>query len=413
MVAKRLGWFLETHNLLDKLQSVFRPERSTLDHVLQLHDTVYKSLINHRSVIAIFLDIERAYDMVWRDGLVIKLARLGIQGNMLKWIRSLISNRSFQVRVGLELSNKMILENGIPQGSVISPLLFAVMINDLPEVINSQHGLFADDCAVWESGSSIPSMLSSLQSTLNDVNDWCSRWGFVISKEKSVAMLFTKKLKVGPLSLTINGTSLAFVDEFKYLGIIFDRHLTYKQHIEYLIIKCMKRLNLLKLLSGTYWGAGKETLWTMYRTQIRSLLEFGMPAYFFASKYLLDKLQIVQNQALRICCGAMRSTPICVLQASCNEMPLDKRHEYICLNYKAKLLRSPVQSHPARNLIEDSELEAYCFTDKDIATFNSVTKSPLFDQLVIEPRTLDTDPPPWLLPRPLVDLELAHQVSAA
>ena len=244
---------------------------------------------------------------------------------------------------------------------------------------------------------------------LGDFN--AQQWGFVISKEKSVAMLFTKKRKVGPLSLTINGTSLAFVDEFKYLGIIFDRHLTYKQHIEYLIIKCMKRLNLLKLLSGTYWGAGKETLLTIYRTQIRSLLDFGMPAYFFASKYLLDKLQIVQNQALRICCGAMRSTPICVLQASCNEMPLDKRHEYICLNCKAKLLRLPAHSHPARNLIEDSELEAYCFTDKDIATFNSVTKSPIFDQLVIEPRTLDTDPPPWLLPRPLVDLELAHQVS--
>ena len=410
MVAKRLEWFLEANNLLHKSQSGFRHGRSTLDHVLQLHDTVYKSLINHRSVIAVFLDIVRAYDMVWRDGLIIKLARLGVQGKMLKWIHSLISNRSFRVRVGLELSDTMITENGIPQGSVISPLLFAVMVNDLPDVIKSGHGIYADDCAVWKSGTSIRELLKSLQSTLNAVSEWCSRWGFVLSKEKSVAMLFTRKRSVGPLSLTINGTSLAFVEEFKYLGIIFDRHLTYKYHIDYLVTKCVKRLNLLKLLSGTYWGAGKETLLIIYRTQIRSLLDFGMPAYFFASKHLLDRLQRIQNQALRICCGAMRSTPICVLQAACNEMPLDKRHQYLCFNYKAKLLEMPSYSHPARNLIADSGMELYCFTDQEITTFNSITKSPLFDQLNLEPHALPKQPP-WQLTRPEVDLELSHQVS--
>ena len=195
--------------------------------------------------------------MVWRQGLITKLNELGVKGTMLNWIYSLISNRSFQVRVGVELSETYNLENGIPRGSELSPLLFAVMINDLPKVIKSDHGLFADDCAIWRSGGSITELLSSLQSTSNEISAWCSRWGFIISKTKSVAMIFTRKRKIGPLSLTINGSHLSFVNKFKYLVVIFDRTLSYKYHIDYVVSKCTKRLNLLKILSGTYRGAGK------------------------------------------------------------------------------------------------------------------------------------------------------------
>ena len=102
MVVKRLRWYLETRGLLHISQSGFRRERSSVDHILRLHDAVYKSLINQSSVMAVFLDIERAYDMVWRDGLIIKLQKLGIRGLMLQWIQALISQRSFQVRVGVE-----------------------------------------------------------------------------------------------------------------------------------------------------------------------------------------------------------------------------------------------------------------------------------------------------------------------
>ena len=99
MVVNRLRWFLETHGLLHISLSAFRRERSTVDHILRLHDAIYKSLINQRSVMAVFLDIERAYDMVWRDGLITKLFKMGIRGQMLRWIRALIYDRSFQVKL--------------------------------------------------------------------------------------------------------------------------------------------------------------------------------------------------------------------------------------------------------------------------------------------------------------------------
>ena len=166
----------------------------------------------------------------------------------------------------------------------------------------------------------------------------------------------------------------------------------------------------MKILSRTFWGAGHKTLLTLYGTIIRSALDYGMPAYYFAPKCHLEKLQTIQNQALRICCGAMQSTPICALQASCNELPPHLRHYYLCLSFKAKLSRLPPNSHPARSLIEDSEVEVYGFTEKIISTFNLLTKSPVFCGITIEPQPL-SQKIPWLLPRARVDVELTQYIS--
>jgi len=113
------------------LNRSFRDRRRPLDHILRLHDTVHKALNNQRSVLAVFLDIEKAYDLVCRNVLLLKLLNVGINGNMFNFIRYFLTNRSFRIRVSSTLSTVKSLKNGIPQGSVLSPLLFSVMINDL------------------------------------------------------------------------------------------------------------------------------------------------------------------------------------------------------------------------------------------------------------------------------------------
>ena len=95
-----------------------------------------------------------------------------------------------------------------------------------------------------------------------------------------MALLFTKKRKIPPLRLYLDASLIQFVDQLKYLGVIFDRKLSYKDHIEYVAAKCARRINLLKMISGTLWGASKKTLLILYRTLIRPVLDYGMPAYF-------------------------------------------------------------------------------------------------------------------------------------
>ena len=122
MVAAQLRWYLEKNNILNKYQSGFRERRRPIDHLLNLHDTVYKALANQRSVLAEFIDIEKAFDMVHKDTLLLKLLKIGIQGFMFNFLRSFLSNRTFQVKVSSTPSQIKTLQNGVPQGSVLSPL---------------------------------------------------------------------------------------------------------------------------------------------------------------------------------------------------------------------------------------------------------------------------------------------------
>ena len=136
-----------------------------------MHGVVYKSLANKRYSIAAFLDLEKTYDMIYREGLVHKLCQLGINGNMLTWIYSFFTYRTIQVRVNSTLSNSLQLQNGIPQGSVLSPILFAVMISDLPENMTSTIKLYADDCCLWNTGLKAEEANAGLQRSLDKVTE--------------------------------------------------------------------------------------------------------------------------------------------------------------------------------------------------------------------------------------------------
>jgi hypothetical protein len=148
LVTNRLTHYLESNHLLVNCQAGFRKNRSTIDQILKLQDTITKYNSNRGFTVAAFLDFEKAYDMLWRPGLLTKVKRLGIHGKMFSFIENFISDRTFQVKVGSELSEPKILENGTPQGSVISCILFLIMINDMAEVCPGvELSLFADDSA--------------------------------------------------------------------------------------------------------------------------------------------------------------------------------------------------------------------------------------------------------------------------
>jgi len=151
MVNNCLVFFLEKHNLLYKFQSGFRKGWSVMDHIAALANDARKSLNNQESILRVLLDIHKAYDSVWKDGLLNKIINLGINGRMFEWVRDFLSNRSFQVRVGQNLSSIFHTDKGIPQGSSLSPTLFNVMICDVSShsKLHSKIFLFADDIAMW------------------------------------------------------------------------------------------------------------------------------------------------------------------------------------------------------------------------------------------------------------------------
>ena len=259
LVTNGLSYYIEKKNLLTKVQTGFRRGKSTVDQLIRLQDTINKYNNNKGYTVAVFIDFQSAYDMLWHNGLFDKLEKMGIRDNALLYIRNFLSNRSIQVRVGDTLSTPLFIKNGTPQGSIISPLLFLIMINDLPEKItDTETSLFADDSCFFCSGRKLDVILRRMQDSLNKLEQWCDINGFKISLEKTVAVLFThrrddinSRLKIGEEYVTVENKA-------KFLGLIFDSKLTWNHHVSYIVIKCKKRLNLLRAISGNKWGASKK-----------------------------------------------------------------------------------------------------------------------------------------------------------
>ena len=336
MIVMRLNWYLEKSNLLNVFQSGFRKNRNTVDQLLRLSDDIVKGLGNKSYVLGVFLDFEKAYDMVWRKGVLYKLHEIGLDGNIFNWINSFLSDRSLQVRIGTSLSDSFEVENGLPQGSVISPVLFLVMINDLCPT-NMKYSLFADDAAIWKSGKNLKYIQNQVQAAMNEVQKWCNKWGFKVSIAKTNVVLFHKG-KFKKVSIFLNGQRLKQEKSIKFLGMIFDHKLSWKDHVDYLVEKCQKRINVLKALTGSKWGADKETMVILYKTFIRSVIDYGSIIYCSASPSILKKLDVVQSQALRLCCGALKCTPVCALEVECGIPPLQCRRKLLvhktALKYK-------------------------------------------------------------------------------
>lgn len=355
LVTNRLSYYLEKNNILNNVQTGFRKGKSTIDQIIRLQDTINKYNHNRGYTVAVFIDFKSAYDMLWRHGLLTKISKMGITGNVYTYIQNFLTNRTMQVRVGNKFSDTHTLENGTPQGSVISPILFLLMINDLPDNIKqTDKTLFADDSCLFKSGKNLDSILRKMQDSLNKLTDWCDKNGFKISMEKTVAVLFTHRRDTVNKTLRIYGDYIKIENKAKFLGIIFDSKLTWSDHVNYIMDKCNKRLNLLRAVSGNKWGASKKTLLILYRSLIRSILDYGDIALDSMSDHNKRKLDSIQARALRVVCGAVAGTATSALQVDTGELPLQLRRLQHQLQYTVKVKSD--NNHPADNVFKPNWL---------------------------------------------------------
>ncbi len=158
----------------------------------------------------------------------------GVRGRMLNWINAFLKERTIQVKVDGSLSSKENVENGTPQGSVISPVIFNVMINDIFSRLNGSFGmtLFADDAAVWKRGRNLNYIYKQLQQAINKVEAWAEEWGFRISVSKSKYVVFGLKKKTLNNSLNIYSSPIERVKSFTLLGVWFEERMSWKVHID-------------------------------------------------------------------------------------------------------------------------------------------------------------------------------------
>ena len=313
MVNERLVWYLEKNGLLAKQQCGYRANRSTVDHLVRLETFIRDAFIQNQHLVAVFFDLQKAYDATWKCGILQDLYDMGLRGNLPIFIGKFLSDRTFQVHLGTILSDEIFhQEEGVPQGAILSTTLFNVKINNIVKQVDPgvECSLYVDDFVIMYKSPTIDAIQRKLQYTINRLEKWTLQNGFTISKNKTVDMHFCPDKKCMDPVLKLDNDPIQFVKEAKFLGLIWDSKLTFEPHIKYLKAWCQKSLNVLKVLSRTEWGADQATLLKLYRSLVRSKLDYGCIVYGSASKTALAKLDPVHNQGLRLSLGEFRSPPV-------------------------------------------------------------------------------------------------------
>ena len=338
ILLRRVEWYIEKKNHLSREQCRFRKGMSTMDVIMRLENKIRDALQNNENCIVVYLDLKAAFDKVSHRGVLYKLAKLGIQGKMLRWYSNYFKNRKYVVRINKSHSDEENSSVGVPQGAISSPLMFNVFLHDMPTSEHISGYSYADDLTFAISGTDVGDITSKMQMYIDEVSEWLTGWGMELSTSKTYMQQFYNRKK-SLSTLRLNGTLINAQKVHKLLGLYLDSpKLTWNKHIEHLVQDSRKRIDILKVISSYNWGASRKLLRMFYIAYIRSKLDYGSHIYNSSAKSNLNKLDKIQNEALRRITGAHKSTPITSLEVEANIEPLAIRRSYLIAKTYVKLL---------------------------------------------------------------------------
>lgn len=338
MVKNRLQWWLETEKKIPKGQFGFRQNKSTLDNLTSLILDIYHSFTDNMFLTAIFLDISGAYDNVQLNILHIRMMEIGIPPSFSQRILLLYTDRNIYLKVNNEIIGPRRTSLGLPQGGILSPLLYILYVADIEKILGPHTKVlqYADDMTFYTASKDINLNHHRLSNALTEFHNWTQHTGLTLSQTKTKVVTFARRRTDLPSNIKLGPYELPYEKVVKFLGIYLDQKLLWKEQIEYIVAKMEKRVNLLRSVNGTNWGADPSVSLTFYRTYIRSIVDYGCFFFGDACKTLLNKIKIVQNKCLRICMGYLRSTPTVVMYAETCELPIEYRIQYLSDKYILK-----------------------------------------------------------------------------
>ena len=262
--------FLE-NNLLYKYQSGFLPKHSTTIQLVDIYHHICQSFDSKQFSCMVFCDISKAFDRVWHKGLLFKLRQNGIEGILLKWLSDYLSNRSQNVVLQSATSSSKQITVGVPQGSVLGPLLFLVYVNITDSLLNLTR-LFADDSSFYYSASSISDIEGIINHDLNLISSWAKQWLVTFNPQKTEAILFSLKSVDELPKLIFQNTDVTFVENHKHLGITFSQNGRWNAHIDTVLRSSSKVLGIMRKLKFTL---NRKSLNQIYLSYVAPLLEYA------------------------------------------------------------------------------------------------------------------------------------------
>ena len=366
MIADRLYTMAENRNWLVTQQAGFRKSRCCEDQVIKLTQMIsdgFQQRKPQRAVMAL-LDYSKAYDRTWRERLLLKISELGAPQQIIRWISAFLRTRTAEVNINNTLSKRVRMKQGLPQGSVLSPLLFLLYINDIgkdvPEEV--EHLLFADDASLVALDNDINAANDKLQIAVSAVQQWSVVNKLDLNLKKSCTFFFTTdshQAKWRP-NIKLFGEQMKYGDGPKekcpkFLGVTLDRSLCFQDHVKSVTEKVDNRRKMLYCLASRSWGWKKHNLRRIYIAMHRSIMDYAAPAWQpWLSETAFNKLEVAQNNCLKIITGVYRNSNIECRRIEA-DIPSYRTHSnQLVATAHEKGLRLP-SDHPRREAIENSK----------------------------------------------------------
>ena len=313
IISKQIKDFLKKHNILYKYQYGFRENHSTDHALINIVDSIKISIDDGKLAGGIFVDLTKAFDTVNHSILLEKLKNIGIRGIPHNLMKSYLTNRTQYVQIGSTKSSCLPITCGVPQGSVLGPLLFILYINDLANCcILGKISIFADDTAIYFECSNKDELTRIGSIIMSDLDKWFNANLLTLNTDKSFFCIFRKRTKIRniPDKINFNNKSISRTTSIKYLGITIDEFLNWNNHISSL---CKSLKSFFSVFYNIRDYLFLENCKTIYYTMVYSKIRYGISVYGFTKNENMNKLQVLQNKLLKVLTGKEMRYPTSIL----------------------------------------------------------------------------------------------------
>ena len=289
---------VETEELITNHQYGFRKGRSTTQAITQIINHIYTNFNTRTPTVALFIDFRKAFDCLQYPTLIAKLRKLNLAEGTLKWVTDYLKNRSQSTLANGRLSASGDIKQGVPQGSILGPLLYILYANDISEIINkTKVAFYADDTVLYTSSKNLDLAMKRIQEDLNNLLKWCTHNDIHINPTKTKYVIFsTQEVQDPRAKLKVRDMQIERVNKFSYLGVILDQHLSFDSQAKHTINRVSAKVCQLRKMKR--FLTNKAAL-LVYKNMILPILEYGDIYLMSASKENRSKLQKLQNKALK------------------------------------------------------------------------------------------------------------------
>lgn len=326
IVNRRLSQTLEDKDLLDWRQFAFRQGKGTGMYLATLGEIIDQARERNEHCDIAVLDLSKAYNRVWKEGVLKKLNEWGFSGRIGKFIQGFLQDRSFRVAIGGTLSQSFSERNGVPQGSVLAVTLFLIAVNSIFESLpNGIHILlYADDIVIVVTGPNATRVRIKIRSAIRHVFKWTERTGFSIAPEKcSITHCCDHHHHPWKRIVKINGTTIPFKNHVKIIGVTIDRRMSFIKHFQIVKKDVTSRRRLIKTITGRHTNANRRTIINVGNAILTSRLCYGIELTCRNPDSFKSILAPVYNDMIRNASGLLPSSPALPSCIEAGVLPFD------------------------------------------------------------------------------------------